>query len=1150
MCNFKAGYIPYLMASVFKIYSSSAGSGKTYALTKEYLKLALHSPNPDYYRSILAITFTNDAAAEMKERILGALRGFNDDTIAEKAKAKSENLLEEITAELQQDYPDPTLDKEEVRRRAALVFRQVLYNYADFSVSTIDSFVNKIVQAFARELNIPHNFEVDLDSNTLLNTAVSLLLDKVKNEKGDLLTETLEQFILEKASEGRSWSKLTEELADFARNLLNEQVYEAITDLQQLTLEDFRDVQRELRETKKQIEEAIVEPASQAVALIEQANIDAADLSYGKNGIYGYFYRWLKTIDLNYSNSNARKTVENDSWYSASAKKNSFTVNQIDSIKNQLSEYYLELEDRKEKYAGIYTLLNAIVPHLYKLSVLNELEKCLQEIKRDKNTVHISEFNKRIVDIVLKEPVPFIYERLGEKYNHILIDEFQDTSVLQWNNLLPLVENALASGHFSMVVGDAKQAIYRWRGGEMEQILHLYKKDTAKLYEKRRHGKLIKERYETLNNEVLHPANLKKNYRSRAEIINFNNDIFTFASKAHGSFGMFTSIYDEDFTQEIPDPNNTGGHIQVLFTYEGDSNTKYKLDTCSRTNELYPKYTHEQGISYDESMLNLVQHLVENALADGYQLRDMAILCRTNQNSKRIANFLKELRYDIISQDSLSLQFAEVVNLVIALFRVFNRPNDALAKSEALYLIHLVALEKVPDVKVTQQIAEIANNTDATVFYSYIRELGFDLDEKTTGNLSIYELTERLIRIFNLLGHNNECEYIFRFLDLVLEYSLKYSNNLNNFLAYWDVQKEKLSINTPKNRNAITITSIHKSKGLAYPIVIIPYADWSTEPKRGSLLWSQLPEEVTYTGKLRSVAVNVGSKLESTVLGEQYKTEIEKTFIENLNMLYVALTRPIDRLYLIGNAKDLLIEDKMPKLDGQVKNVSHLLYQYLREKELWEPGKFCYQLAKGKAAIATNYSSEEDTFELKHLVTTDWEQRLKIKQHANNVFDFATQQRQRQVNRKLHYALSRITFAPEVNQVLRQMGYEGIISERDKPELQRLLTEVVNHPKIAPYFSEKVAIEQEKEVLDARAYLYKPDRIVFDGEAVTIIEFKTPPPEPEPEPEHRNRLDHYAVRFRQLGYKKVRCVLYYFETQEVKEWQYGDKPAAQLGLAF
>ncbi|HEY4651860.1 MAG TPA: UvrD-helicase domain-containing protein, partial [Pontibacter sp.] len=329
------------MASVFKIYSSSAGSGKTYALTKEYLKLALHSPNPDYYRAILAITFTNDAAAEMKERILGALRGFNDDTLSDKTKQKSENLLEEITAELQQDYPEQQLNKEEVRRRAELVFRQVLYNYADFSVSTIDSFVNKIVQAFARELNIPHNFEVDLDSNTLLNTAVSLLLDKVKNEKGDLLTETLEQFILEKASEGRSWSKLTEELADFARNLLNEQVYEAITDLQQLTLEDFREVQRELRETRKQIEEAIVEPASQAVALIEQANLDAADLSYGKNGIYGYFYRWLKTIDLNYSNSNARKTVENDSWYSASAKKNSFIVSQIDSIKGQLSEYYL-----------------------------------------------------------------------------------------------------------------------------------------------------------------------------------------------------------------------------------------------------------------------------------------------------------------------------------------------------------------------------------------------------------------------------------------------------------------------------------------------------------------------------------------------------------------------------------------------------------------------------------------------------------------------------------------------------------------------------------------------------------------------------------------------------------------------------------------
>ncbi|WP_018477887.1 UvrD-helicase domain-containing protein [Pontibacter roseus] len=1132
------------MPSLFKIYSSSAGSGKTYQLTKEYLKLALHTPNPDYYRSILAITFTNDAAAEMKDRILGALRGFNDPGLSVKDKAKSEALLQEITEELQQDYPEEHFSLEEVRRRAQVLFTQILYNYSDFSVSTIDSFVNKIVQAFTRELNIPYNFEVDLDSQTLVNTAVQLLLDKVTNRKDDLLSETLEQYALEKAREGRSWNTLPEDLADFAKNLLNEQVYEAVTDIQSLTLEDFKLIRAQLKELQQGIAEALHEDAAKALAAIDKAGLSPADFFQGNRGLWGYFNKFNKDADLNYGNNYARQTIEEDKWYAGKA--STHTKKQIDSIKPLLAELYYNIEGIKTQYAGTFTLINAIVPHLYKVSVLNELEKCLQEIKLDRNTVHISEFNKRIIDIVLQEPVPFIYERLGEKYNHILIDEFQDTSVLQWNNLLPLVDNALASGHFSMVVGDAKQAIYRWRGGEMEQILHLYKRNTQKLYLNRRHGHLIRERYESVD-QALAPDELSVNRRSRAEIIQFNNELFTYVSKEHEVYGMFASIYDDKFQQQVPDGDKRGGHVQILFTHPDDTNYRYNLDSCTRSEELYDGYTHEKILSYEESTLNMVLQLVQQGLADGYTLSDMAILCRTNVRSKQIANFLKEKRYDIISQDSLSLQFAEVINLVIALFRVFNRPNDTLAKSEALYLVCAVALETIPDTEMTQTIARIAKEPEPQAFYDQLRTFGFDVKERETGNLSIYELTEQLIRIFDLLGHNNECEYLFRFLDLVLEYSLKNSNNLNNFLAYWDVQKEKLSINTPKDRNAITITSIHKSKGLAYPIVIIPFADWSTEPQTRALMWSQLPEEVSVTGKLRSVAVNISSKLETTVLAKQYSTEIEKTFIENLNMLYVALTRPIDRLYLIGNGKDLLEEKKAQRaLEGTAKNVSHLLYRFLVHKDMWLGGQLCYQLHKGNAQqLQHTIIDSEHTYHLEHLVTTDWAQRLQLKQHANNVFDFETQALQRALNKKLHYALARVITTPQLDTVLRQMVYEGIISEREKPALRERLQEVLQHPKLQHYFSDKVVVEHEKELLDARAYLYKPDRVVFDGQQVVLLEFKLPPPQPE----HRNKLDHYAVRFKQLGYEKVKCILYYFDTEEILEWGYGGK-SLQMGLVL
>ncbi|MHA6249195.1 UvrD-helicase domain-containing protein [Pontibacter sp. CAU 1760] len=1132
------------MPATFKIYSASAGSGKTYHLTKEYLKLALQSPNPDYYRSILAITFTNDAAAEMKERIMAALRSFNDTRLPEKDRQKSEQLLHAITSDLQQEYPEEQLTVDTVRERSSLVFRQILYNYSDFSVSTIDSFVNKIVQAFTRELHIPHNFEVDLDSNSLVSTAVTLLLDKVSDSKDDLLSETLEQYALEKAREGKSWTMLPDDLMDFAKNLLNEQVYEAVTDLQQLSLQDFKLVRHELYQVVTDVEAAVKATAAEAMEAMQQANVTPSDLYQSTRGIYSYFNTFARTVDLNYGNNFARQTIGDDKWYAGKA--TDATKAQIDSIKPSLTTLYHQIEGIKEQYANTFTLIQAVVPHLYKVSVLNELEKCLQEIKLDRNTVHISEFNKRIIDIVLQEPVPFIYERLGEKYNHILIDEFQDTSVLQWNNLLPLVDNALASGHFSMVVGDAKQAIYRWRGGEMEQILHLYKQTTENLYQNRRHGPLIEERYQSVD-LALQPDTLGTNYRSRAEIIDFNNALFTFISAQHQQFGMFSAIYDDKFQQQVPVGNaKNGGQIQVMFTHDDDMNYRYDLSTCQRTAQLYPDYTHLEELSYDESMLNMVLQLVQEAQVEGYRLQDMAILCRTNSRSKLIANFLKERKFDIISQDSLSLQFAEVINLLIAMFRVFNRPNDTLAKAEALYLVRKVTRGEAPDAGMTQTIATIANEAGSQPFFELLRAFGFDLQERETGNLSIYELTEKLIRIFGLLNKNNESEYLFRFLDLVLEYSLKHSNNLNNFLQYWEVQKEKLSINTPKNRNAITITSIHKSKGLAYPIVIVPFADWSTEPMSRSLMWSQLPEEVTVTGKLRSVAVNISSKLEKTVLAHAYSAEVEKTFIENLNMLYVALTRPIDRLYLIGNSKDLQEEKKAARaLEGSAKNISHLLYRYLVHTGQWEPGRFCYQLSKGSAMPPSHVPQEDDsTYLLDYLNATDWEKRLKIKQHANNVFDFETQTTHRQLNRKLHYALARIAFAQELDLVLRQMVNEGIISEREKPEMKQQLSKVLQHPKLRYYFTKKVAVEHEKEVLDARAYLYKPDRIVFDGEAVVLLDFKSPPFQWE----HRNKLDQYAVRFRQLGYHTVKCLLYYFETEEVKNWKYADKKSEQLGL--
>ncbi len=1114
------------MPQQFKIYSSSAGSGKTYHLTKEYLKLALQSENPGYYRSILAITFTNDAANEMKERILTTLRSFNDAALSSQEKANSEQLLELITTEIAQEYPGQEIDGEVIRQRAQRTFEQILFNYSEFAVSTIDAFVNKVVTAFTRELNIPYNFEVDLDTTTLLQTAVSLLLDKVNNQPNNqLLAQTLEQYALEKADEGKSWNNLPEELMQFGQYLLNEQVYEAVLELQKFKLEDFRRIRQELYAEKKQIETKTIAIAQSALDLLQASGIEPNHLYRKAQGIYGYFQKYTSGNLLQAPNSYVLQVVNDEKWYGTKIPKD--VEARINAVRSQLEEFYVELEIIRLEQGPHYVLIGEMLKHLYQVSILNELEKCIQDIKRDTNLVHISEFNKRITDIVLREPVPFIYERLGEKYNHILIDEFQDTSALQWNNLLPLIENSLASGHFNMAVGDAKQAIYRWRGGDMEQILHLHQRNSPALYHNRRHEDLLASRYDTLDISLT-PANLNTNYRSTTEIIGFNNSLFRFISESYAEYPMLQAIYDENFKQEVPaGKGRSGGHVQVIFTHHEDLNYRHDLTSCQRSAEFYEGYAQEQSLTYQQSTLDITLQLIREAMAAGYEWQDIAVLCRYNKHSKLVANFLKERQFDIISQDSLSLQFAEVVNLLISLFRVFNRPDDTLARAEGMYLICKVVLQVTPDNEMTKAIAAIANAADNQTFFDKLRDFNFDLEERETGNLSIYELTEKIIRVFDLLGKNNECEYLFRFLDLVLEYSLNHSNNLNNFLEYWETHKEKLSINLPKNRNAITITSIHKAKGLAYPVVIIPFADWSLEPNTSQLLWSILPPNNPVSRKIPTAVVPLSSRLVNTPLAEQYQQELEKTFIEGLNMLYVGLTRPENRLYLIGQKKDF-------RPDRPKKNVSYLLYQFLVQQDCWQEDQLCYQLAQGRATETRVLPNQEAVFHLDLFHSYNWTQRLRLKQHANNVFDFATQQEHRQWSRKLHYALSRITTAKRLPFILKQLVNEGIISNKEVAELQTLLLRIVQNPRLKHYFSEAVSIENEREILNTKGSRYKPDRIVFDGTKVILIDFKAPPFEQE----HKANLNFYAGLFQELLFADIECILYYFDVEEIQSWNY------------
>ncbi|WBA43353.1 UvrD-helicase domain-containing protein [Hymenobacter canadensis] len=1179
------------MPATFRIYSSSAGSGKTYQLTKEYLKLALGSEDPAYFKQVLAITFTNDAAGEMKQRIIGALRKF-----AYPKAGETDALLAEVAEELAAEGLLPRRTEtaeerqEEVRRRARETFRLVLYHYADFAVSTIDSFVQRIVTAFTRELELPATFEVELDTDAVLQTAVAALLDKVNRDpNSQLLARTLTEYALSRADEGKSWNNLPDELAGFGQFLFNETVHEAVAQLQTLTLQDFRRLHDTMRQRRETIENLFREVGTLATEALAEAGVTDADLYQGRSGIFGYATKWEeRLLPDKEANSYVRTTLDQDKWYSGKVK-TAADRQRVDAAKPVLQTAYDQFEKLRDVLLPQYLLLTAMQPYLFHASLLSELNKIVEQVSRERNVVLISEFNRRIAAIVLKEPVPFLYERLGERYAHLLIDEFQDTSVLQWNNLLPLVENSVGKDNLNLAVGDAKQAIYRWRGGEMEQILRLHQGDTAALAARATEPetqRLLQERYQGLQGR-LEPKSLNVNYRSAAEIVAFNNEFFSHLRTQHPDFALVQDLFEPGFRQTVPgrptiasppsplsrgeggldsslsteesrskasspSPRERGlggeapaaGHVEILFTGNDAPARPYHAHDGTYGVEPLPGYLPEATLDYDESTLYLTLALVQQALRDGFRPRDVAVLSRTRRGSRLVAKFLKERGYDIISADSLSLEFAEVVNLLVAIYRVLNQPADTLARAEALLLLDKVVRRVAPTPARVRHLAKLANAESAADFFEEFRTLGYDLQEQETGNLGLYELTERLIGLFGLLGRNGESEYLFRFLDLTLEYSLRYGNNLNNFLTYWEQRKSNLSINAPAGRDAITITTVHKAKGLAYGVVIVPFADWSLEPHRGTLLWGRLNEDDKPVADMPAVAVVPLTKnLSRTALAGQFLQEREKTFLEGLNMLYVALTRPRHRLYILSKrpeAPKKTTDDTAP--EGPAKNVAELLHSYLKQQQLWAEEQVSFVVSQGSAAKADLKNDQPTTrnFALTNLETAPWEERLRLRRHATTVFDFDRQEQLGEWNRKLHYGLRRLLLAEDVERVGRQLAAEGFISTRERPALEQRLQQVVKHPELARYFSADVSVETEREILvgGVKRRDYKPDRVVFEtlpgatgrGEVrVTLLDFKVPPPSPT----HRLPLQQYAQLFRQLGYREVVCVLYYFGSEEV-----------------
>ncbi|NIJ54047.1 UvrD-helicase domain-containing protein [Dyadobacter arcticus] len=1102
---------------MFKVYSSSAGSGKTYTLTKEYLKLALSSNSETYFKHILAVTFTNAAANEMKDRILLMLRTFSAFEID-----KPNSMLKDVVNEL---YPDTIEDANLFREacrliadRAQVLFRQILHRYSDFSVMTIDKFTQRLISSFTDELGIPFIFETQLDGD-LLDEAVDRLLARIGQEGEEILTEIVERYYRENAEDGKSWGALPMQIRETSGTLLSEQSYLQMKRVEDLKMEDWIAIRGQMSAFVREREALILRHSKNALELIQSTFLAEKDFHQSGRGIYGYFRDRAEGKKFwTEPNSYVYKTIGEGVWYGA---KTALLIrDEIEKVRTDLENYFHQIENIRLVETEKVTLYSQLQRHIYHLSLLGEIRKEFDALLKQNNQVHISDFNRKIVEIVAREPVPFIFERLGERYNHILVDEFQDTSKLQFANLLPLIENSLSGGFFNLIVGDAKQSIYRFRGGDMDLILQLAQSQVMQLASLFGKNSFHEERLTSLD-QYLHVNHLKVNRRSYREITNFNNRFFAFVADTLGDeYPMIREVYDQNFQQEIPEGVHQGGHVELEFLEMND-------DSDEGNDENTPDHIVRRSLE-----------LVTELKSSGYNWRDIAILCRKRKEATSLASSLKEAGFPLISDDALSLGYSRAVHFIISFMKVLHSSDHRLARYEAAYLFHHVIRKKNPAPTEYEQIRILCEERGLDTFLEYFKKWTVDLSSFRMRQLSVFELSEYLMQHFGLLDNHFENEYLFRFLDVVLEFGNRKTNHLGDFLIYWESARHKLSITIPAETNAIRITTIHKAKGLEYPVVIVPYAHWKVTPNaKLDRLWVDLDdidyEELTLelsdnadSKKLRSSMVSVVKDLENTAIATQYYDERTRILVENLNLLYVAFTRSVQRLYILA---------KRERRWESGQQVSNWLRDYLNQENFepaWSEDETRYIISNADSLPAhALVKSESLPFVLNNILSNDRTQSLRLRRMADRIFDVQTFEPRHDRLQKMRYLLTRLKTVSDLPDALDKLVGEGIFTSKETREIEISAQSLLDDASLRILYNNDNNIQINKELLIPGGKLLHIDRLVHvpDGEYI-FMSFIGGNSSDEPR-RHLRKL----IRAYETSGKKSRGVLVTLEDEAV-EW--------------
>jgi ATP-dependent exoDNAse (exonuclease V) beta subunit len=1116
--------------SQLKVYKASAGSGKTFRLAVEYMKLAL--TNDSSYRHILAVTFTNKATAEMKSRIIGELYHL--------AKGQHGVYMDVLSREL-------NWQPVRIQRQAQLTLKHILHDYSRFSISTIDSFFQRVIKAFNRELGINAAYNVELDEKSILEEAAERLIQLV--EEDDKLLEWLTAFASDKMREGKGWNlkkdiiRLGTEIYNETFKSLNEDLYAKLKD--RTFLQKYRE---KLSKIIVQYENKLKSLGQEGLNIIALEGLTVDDFKGKGRGPANVFQK-MKDLNTDFPKTVLEAANEPSAWVTASVKeplKTKLTAVAESKLMPKLQEAIRLIESDRRNYVTAKLIVN----QLYTLGILVDLRKVVRELCREKGVVLISDSGHLLKIVIADSETPFVYEKTGSVYSHFMIDEFQDTSGLQWNNFRPLIGNSLSEDNLSLVVGDVKQAIYRWRSGDWRLLA----------------GKLG-ESFPSLGirNEVLN-----SNWRSHGKIIRFNNSIFKQApillQQSFDSELQLAGIADdpvgitipEVYADSIQEVSNTTvadlGYVRVQFL-EAKTETK-------KTNE-------EQILADLVESIKLIQN-------KGVKAIEIAILVREKKEARLITDlFLQQkslpenqrYNFDILSGESLFIANSEVISFVISLLTGFLNPDDQVVKAEMNFLYYRKIYPRLEEqsakgmgqresddgrakTEVQPPEQEVAEgnywnetlNAELSNFEFWTPEsetallqfvAGREFQELVTGK-PILEIIYSICEKFKLFSLADELAYLQAFVDQISIFERNHASELTSFLNWWDENGNRFTIPVSDSIDAINVMTIHKSKGLEFSHVFVPFFDWSllpqTSPEMAPLLWCKPSAEPF--NEMELVPVRYKNELAQSIFYREFFAEKFNTFIDNLNLMYVVFTRAkaglwiwasySEQLKTVGDLLKQTVENQPIMFDSGSKG-----QQFIHFAEVYDSDS--QRLELGERMFSSDEEKREKPMmkdvRLSDFKFADFRQFLKIKKRGEDFFS-RDDKRQSGINKGklIHEILSLIQTTADLQKAVRQVESEGKLESGQANEMVAELTELLNDPEVVSWFDGTFRVVNERNILTGANGIKRPDRIMIGANKVVVVDYKSGELESE---KYKYQLLAYIRELKYCGYENVSGYIWY-----------------------